>query len=654
MSKVTIFDSGETDFTTRGLGILKDVTVCTVEEYKNGMYELYMEYPLMGIREELIQEERILQASTPRGNQLFRIYKIGKSDGSWNIKVYAKHIFYDLLDNFIEDINITQRSATAAIDHIMTHTQFEHPFSWNCDLTTQAAARIVRMNPVEAIMGTDDNTFLNRWGGEFERDNFRIGVHKRYGEDRGIVIKYGKNLKGLDVDTDLSSVVTRIMPEGYNGLFLPEKYVDSPYIGSYHNPKIQKIEFGDIKAQEEGGDDPDALPLEEALEKLRNAARMQFEDGKIDLPQTTVKVDLQALERTEEYKDYAVLERLYPFDTVTVRHYALGIDISVDMNYYKWDCIEDRYEGIELGNTARNLFDGIKREINQNQTDLEKKIGSAEDTAYKQAVAAATELINNGLGGHVIKTRDELLIMDTPDINTAKSVWRWNLKGLGHSKNGYNGPYETAMTADGKINAERILVGILNATLIKAGTLSIGGESDLKIIIHDKNKKQIGSWDDSGIQAIGTYKAMHTDGSYTEMGAEGLKHHKGNSEENYHYLSYAGSVKLTNFTWINNASCTTATTTIQLPDDFKNKEINFVPYLQGIETKYPDSGYTWVYEVMSKIGFTVVSVDKDNARVTLKTEIGIYCMGGESDSGVLVAKGPSRPKSVTVAYTAIA
>ena len=88
-----------------------------------------------------------------------------------------------------------------------------------------------------------------------------------------------------------------------------------------------------------------------------------------------------------------------------------------------------------------------------------------------KAKQVATDLINSGFGGYVRVYPDRILIMDTDDEKTARRVWQWNLNGFGYSKTGINGPYGLAMTMDGSIVADFINVGILNASLIKTGTL---------------------------------------------------------------------------------------------------------------------------------------------------------------------------------------
>lgn len=93
------------------------------------------------------------------------------------------------------------------------------------------------------------------------------------------------------------------------------------------------------------------------------------------------------------------------------------------------------------------------------------------------AINNATNWITGAKGGYVVINKNEqdqpyeILIMDTPDISTAKNVWRWNQGGLGFSSSGYNGPYATAITQDGSIVASFITTGILTGNLIQTGTI---------------------------------------------------------------------------------------------------------------------------------------------------------------------------------------
>lgn len=116
------------------------------------------------------------------------------------------------------------------------------------------------------------------------------------------------------------------------------------------------------------------------------------------------------------------------------------------------------------------------------QDDVQDAIDSNNDWIQgiiQDAIDNATDAITGNDGGYFKWVFDQegrpielVNLGDSLDINDAKQVWRWNAAGLGHSSNGYNGPYTMAMLADGSINASMITTGILNASLIQAGTMN--------------------------------------------------------------------------------------------------------------------------------------------------------------------------------------
>ena len=166
---------------------------------------------------------------------------------------------------------------------------------------------------------------------------------------------------------------------------------------------------------------------------------------------------------------------------------------------------------ITLSNTQKKSY---TQQISAATNDIQKKIPQASNI-LNEAKSNSSELIKAATSGYITMKMgekgnpEELLIMDTNDINTARKVWRWNINGLGYSSNGYNGTYGTAITMDGKIVADYILAGTMIADRIKGGILKIGGinnENGL-ILIVDKDGNQIGKWDKDGIDAFGTFSA---------------------------------------------------------------------------------------------------------------------------------------------------
>ena len=483
---IRLYDKNETDFTHNGICILKPLEA-TVTEELNGYYSLKITMP-RGKKE--IEIEQIIKAPTPKSEQFFRVYN-SDIDILGNQIFYARHIFYDLLDYFIEDTR-PSGSGALAISKILENT----PFTGTSDITEQGTAYYQMMNPVKAILGAD-NAFTNVWGGELERDNFNVRMRNHLGTDRGVSIRYRKNLTGLRLQTDLSGVYTKIMPTGLqeNGhhlaveqaptasqqlaesnlehsvatksrlVCLPEKYVSSPLIDNYVNIKTTRIHYSDIKIDEETSE-------AQALEMLRNAAAQEFENG-LDKPQITATVEFIPLQNTEEYKDYSILERVYLGDTIRVFHEDLSIELETKVISYEFDALSKRYNKVILGNANPKYGDTQKKYVEKQKEET--------TTALEQAIINATQLITGNQGGYILMSPaekpQEIFIMDTPDMTTARKVWRWNLSGLGYSSTGINGPFALAMTMDGAIVADFITTGVINGALIKAGSVQAGSLS---------------------------------------------------------------------------------------------------------------------------------------------------------------------------------
>ncbi|WP_256859874.1 phage tail spike protein [Bacillus cereus] len=464
---ITLYKPTETDFTHNGIGILDDnIYDAVIEEELNGLYVLSFKYPLFAPHGLEIGGQCLIKAPTPDGNQLFRVARPAPSMGELNVFCY--HVFYDLVDNLIEDTFIQEKGGQAALQQMKERMQYSTNFNFISDISTIASSRIVGKNPVEAILdNSQDNSFLSRWGGELKRDNFTVHMLRDRGRDRGVVIQHKKDLLGYESDVDWTNVITRMMPKGFDGLLLPEKYVESYNASKYIKPKIRVVEFDHIKAAVgDYADDEDAVPLPQAYEMLRNAAKKMYEEQHVDFPKATYKVEFQELSQTEEYKDLAVLQRVYMGDTVTVIHEEDGFEIEAKVNSYKYDPINDEYIELTLGNYKESFADITGRVDN-----IENNVNNMESSILEQARENATNLINSGFGGHVRIYPERILIMDKADERTAKKVWQWNINGFGYSSTGINGPYNTAITMDGRIVADFITTGTLNGNLVRGGEI---------------------------------------------------------------------------------------------------------------------------------------------------------------------------------------
>lgn len=454
---IHIYEKNVTTFTGMGLAVLQPISA-VVEEEINGTYTLTLEMPK---DDPWCVQERIITAPTPKnGIQAFRIYCPVVDLQKFKI-VYARHIFYDLLDNFVETVIISGNGAVA-LNAILSGTQYAHSFTGTSSISSTASATWEMINPVAALLD-GDNSAVKLWEGELERNNYQITMLSAIGADRGVEIRYCKNLTGLNVKTDISNVVTRIMPTGVKAdnsiLKIDAKYVNSTLISSYAHPKVKRIHYPDVKVTETRTESQ----CKAALELL---CLFEFMAG-CDLPKITATVEFIPLQDTEEYKALAVLETVYLGDTVKVKHEGYGVDIFSRVVSYEYNALTQKYIKVVIGSVAPTLGQSFSSQLNQIGSEVESTKSELET-----AIDNATALINSALGGYVIKKQGEILIMNTENEMTATKVWRWNLNGLGYSSTGVNGPYATAITMNGAIVANFITTGTLSANLIRAGRIT--------------------------------------------------------------------------------------------------------------------------------------------------------------------------------------
>lgn len=359
---ITIHEKTAKTFDTFGLGALVP-SHCVVEEELNGAYELELKHPYDdGGKWKRIERGRILCASTPRGMQPFRIYYVKPT--MKEIAVNARHIFYDLLDNQCEPISHSG-TATAALAAMQTAFAYPMPFSFDTDISLTGTLATGRMNPVQALLSDDDEvtSFVKGYGGELLRDGFRVSVKAALGQDKGVSIRYGKNLVGLEVTEDESEVKTRIVCYGKNG----SATLDSPHINDYIYPKIHTL-------TEEN----------KSISEVQAEAQKLLDEG-CDIPSINIKADFVALEKTVEYREYAVLEEVFLGDMVTVINTKMDFRKQAKVISYEWDCLLEQYNDVELGDFIPTLAASVTSGVKSGSLASSAAVGTAAVMAALQA-----------------------------------------------------------------------------------------------------------------------------------------------------------------------------------------------------------------------------------------------------------------------------
>ena len=467
-----LFNETATDFTTFGIGVLRECTSCEVTEERNGSFELTLKYPTSADLFSYIKNERIIVAKPNdlSKNQAFRIYKV-TTPLRGEVTVYAQHISYDLATIGVMPFDIENASPKYAMDQVLLHSSIPNNFLFQSDYLTVKQFKVSKPVSIRSLLGGSEGSILDSWGGEYEWDNFKIKHHTHRGSDNGVVIAYGKNLTKLEHESDITDIYTHILPYGVikddndkeTVVTLPECVL--PLTSTIlKNGKVYIRDFTDDFKEDERITEYE----------LRTKANVWIKNHPLGVENSSIEVSFEPLWNQSEYA--AIHERLSLCDTVTVKHSNLGVTAKMKVVKTVYDSLKEKYKSITLGTLKASLTSKIN-DLENVVTDTKKSVDRL-PSLLNSAIDSATKQITGNTGGSVVLhsnsngTPYELLIMDTEDINSAVNVWRWNLGGLGFSSHGYNGPYETAVTGDGAIVADFITAGSLVANIIKAGTLS--------------------------------------------------------------------------------------------------------------------------------------------------------------------------------------
>ena len=433
--------------TNKGLGHLSSCLSAQVTEERNGSYELAMTYPSNGLHAEDIQPNRFIMAKPnfTDNPQIFRIYKVGKNING-KFEVNAQHISYDLSGKLI-----TTGTASSCTQACLLLDDKAGSFTIDTDKTTSASFAIDVPSSVRSWFGGKAGSLLDVYGGEWKFDNYTASLKNARGQDRGVQIRYGKNLTDLSQVLDMSNLVTGIVPY----------YVDpngNKTVGTKVSTGLPLDVDRDVAIDFSTEVDPESSTA--IATQLSNLANRYKSTNNLTTLTNSISLNFVQM------KD--LTERVDLCDTVHIFFEPLGITASAKCIATTWDVLEERYTKTTFGEARTNICDTIA-----------SNTAKAESAASRAYVNESSQLITGNLGGYVILhdsdndgKPDEILIMNTDNPSTATQVWRFNKGGLGYGTS-YTGPFnDIALTSDGKINASRIVTGTLTANVIKAGVLS--------------------------------------------------------------------------------------------------------------------------------------------------------------------------------------
>lgn len=499
---IQIYSPDNTDFEKNG-DIVLTPSYCAINAELNGAWTVELEHPLDGEgRWKWIEETAVIKVpSFLSEDQLFRVKTVDKSDSG--ISATAEPIFMDAMnDCFLVDVRPTNKTGQQALD-LMTSPNSK--YSGTSNITKTATAYYEYKNLIESINGEDENSFINRWGGEILFDNFNITINTKIGSDNGLELLYGKNIpeNGFKESVDTSGVITRIYPKAYNGYTMSGNgYVDSDLINNYPNVKIGTITFEDVKMAEDASEDDEENGViicdnqTELNAALTQKCEAEFNAG-LDKPTVNIEADLVLLKNTNQYKDFAILEDVSIGDTVHCRHNRLNIVTDARVIAIEYDCLLKKVNSVELGDFAYNYFNNVSSSINRIDSAI-RPDGSLIAEQVKGFIDGAWAQLK--LQNTVAKKQDvrAILFEDLDSTSPTFGALAIGTQGLQISRqrneDDTDWVWTTALTSSGLI-ANTIIAGILSDKLgenswnldtgdftIKKGSINITVNNDFSII----------------------------------------------------------------------------------------------------------------------------------------------------------------------------
>lgn len=318
-------------------------------------------------------------------------------------------------------------------------------------------------------------------------------------------IEFGKNLSEFSKNLEVTEFATVLVPKGArlndgSDIEALEAYVDVSSVngGSIYVENTAAVQaYGRIEKVVEWDDVTEPA-------NLLTKARLYLSDlqyGKVKLEVTAV--DLHYINRGIE--SFGLLEKVH---VISEPH---GMDRYFPVTKITINLDQPESSLYTLGTDSKENLTAASNKLNVSLNEkINNKATIAEIRKYslEEAQAEATRQITNATEGYITITKtdtgsEELFITNTKNYKNATKVWRWNLNGLGYSKNGLYGPYGIAITQNGEIVADYITTGTMAADRIKGGELAVGGSREVKgngsIVVYNSSNSAIVTLNQNGI-----------------------------------------------------------------------------------------------------------------------------------------------------------
>lgn len=341
-----LYDTNETDFTSNGLGRLRDVIECTVSEERNSIYEADFQYPVTGANFDQIRVGRIIGVTHDESDDIqpFDIVSYSRPiDGI--VTFHCTHISYR--QSYLTATGSDIQSLESAF-HLLMGAEPTNPFLYQTDKVSTGFMSAADGKPksVRSLLGGVEGSILDTYGGEYEWDKFRVILHESRGVGRPFSIRYGVNMLDYNEDFDIQGSYSSCIPywtDGTNTVIGDRQ--DAP------NPTITgRGECVPLDVSDKFESQPTKAEVE-SMGLSVMASKNTFN------PTQTIKVEFARLQELGE--GYANLYRCKLCDTINVVFPDYNASGQFKIVKTVWNVLKDRYDSMELGDLSISLSQAL-------------------------------------------------------------------------------------------------------------------------------------------------------------------------------------------------------------------------------------------------------------------------------------------------------
>ena len=523
MIKLFNKDTSKSDLVANNNMLLQLDDYCTYSKINysldsNHTITLTLNEKLLGNKINQIGFKQILKVKTLEGN--YDYFVINSIDKTLNdIEIVGIHWVTETASNlFIIDSKPRTLNASNMLRHLKESSEEYKSHKQNAlDLEVNGnIAKIVNCNAYHISLHDKVSDLQELYGCEVRKKGFELALLNKVGRQSSVyAINYGENLINASQQEDYT-VVYGVLPKGYNGILGDIQY-SSKIAQGLTVEKEYKVRLRDDE-EEESSEYTYYDTEEQVKTTLNELARQEFTVNKIDEPLLTFDIDYADLANCL-YTNVTKKTYLEVGDVVSCSIPKYNLYINVRVQKFDYNVLSQKVENVTLSNNDFQLLKAPT--LTSISKDIENRPNY--DEVYNITYLESTNLINSGLeNSYVVVKKNEILIMDTPNINTARNIWRWNESGLMHSSTGYHGVYTLAIRQDGVITGDMIRSGVISNL---SNTFSLDLERNDGITFNSQGERAINingqkmkfyDWD--GRNEVGLLYSSRINGDNSKVG----------------------------------------------------------------------------------------------------------------------------------------